>query len=47
MHWRIAPLPPGVPYYRQQYYALMTENGVLHVDDSAQEALARAIRSDL
>ena len=47
LHWHIAPLPPGVPYDQQQYYALMTENGVLDVDDSTQAALARAIRSQL
>jgi histidine triad (HIT) family protein/ATP adenylyltransferase len=47
LHWHIAPLPPGVPYDQQQYYALMTENGVLDVDDSAQAALALAIRSRL
>jgi diadenosine tetraphosphate (Ap4A) HIT family hydrolase len=28
LHWHIAPLPPGVPYHEQQYYALMAENGV-------------------
>jgi histidine triad (HIT) family protein/ATP adenylyltransferase len=44
VHWHIAPLPPGVPYHQQQYYALMAENGVLDVDDSSQAALARAIR---
>ncbi|WP_433223427.1 HIT family protein [Dactylosporangium sp. CS-047395] len=29
VHWHVAPLPPGVPYERQQYHALMAENGVL------------------
>ncbi len=47
LHWHIAPLPPGVPYRRQQYYSLMAENGVLDVDDSTQAALARSIRSRL
>jgi diadenosine tetraphosphate (Ap4A) HIT family hydrolase len=49
LHWHVAPLPPGVPYDRQQYYALMTENGVIDVDDSSQAALAQAIsdRMDL
>jgi diadenosine tetraphosphate (Ap4A) HIT family hydrolase len=45
LHWHVAPLPPGVPYERQQHYALMAENGVLDVDDSSQAALARAISS--
>jgi diadenosine tetraphosphate (Ap4A) HIT family hydrolase len=47
LHWHVAPLPPGVPYERQQHYALMAENGVLDIDDSSQAALARAIRSRL
>jgi diadenosine tetraphosphate (Ap4A) HIT family hydrolase len=47
LHWHVAPLPPGVPYDRQQHHALMTENGVLTVDDSSQAALARDIRNRL
>ena len=47
LHWHIAPLPPGVPYHRQQARALMAENGVLDVDDSTLAALARSIRSRL
>jgi diadenosine tetraphosphate (Ap4A) HIT family hydrolase len=47
VHWHIAPLPPGVPYDQQQFYALMSENGVLDVDDSTQAALAEAIRNRL
>ncbi|WP_254401570.1 hypothetical protein [Streptomyces sp. AC555_RSS877] len=29
VHWHIAGLPTGVPYERQQFPALMAENGVL------------------
>jgi len=47
LHWHIAPLPPGVPYEQQQFHALMAENGVLDIDDQAQEDLAKAIRSQL
>jgi len=47
LHWHIAPLPPGVPYHQQQFYALMAENGVLNVDDVSQAALAAEIRSHL
>lgn len=47
VHWHIAPLPPGVPYHQQQYYALMAENGVMDIDDSTQATLAHAIRSHL
>ncbi len=45
LHWHIAPLPQGVPYHQQQFYALMAENGVLQVNDGSQAALAEAIRS--
>jgi histidine triad (HIT) family protein/ATP adenylyltransferase len=47
VHWHVAPLPPGVPYEQQQYHALMSENGVLSVDDESQAALAQTIRSHL
>jgi diadenosine tetraphosphate (Ap4A) HIT family hydrolase len=47
LHWHIAPLPPGVPYERQQYHALMAEHGVLDVDDESQAVLAQTIRSHL
>ena len=47
LHWHVAPLPPGVPYEQQQYHALMSENGVLNVDDESQAALAQTIRSHL
>ncbi len=43
LHWHLAPLPPGVPYPRQQFHALMAENGVLPVTDESQAALAREI----
>jgi diadenosine tetraphosphate (Ap4A) HIT family hydrolase len=42
VHWHVAGLPPGVPHARQQYHALMTENGVLAV--SAEEAADTAGR---
>lgn len=47
LHWHIAPLPPGVPYERQQYQSLMSENGVLDVDNKSQAALAQKIRSHM
>jgi diadenosine tetraphosphate (Ap4A) HIT family hydrolase len=47
LHWHLAALPPGVPYHRQQFHALMAENGVLAVDDATQAALARRIRERL
>lgn len=47
LHWHLAPLPPGVPYHEQQYHALMTEHGVLDLDDAAQAALAERIRAHI
>jgi diadenosine tetraphosphate (Ap4A) HIT family hydrolase len=47
VHWHLAPLPPGVPYERQQCAALMHEHGYLDVPDSDQAALARAIAGNL
>jgi hypothetical protein len=46
-YWHVVPLPPGVPYEQQQLHALLSERGVLNVDDSSQAALARTIRSHL
>jgi diadenosine tetraphosphate (Ap4A) HIT family hydrolase len=47
LHWHVAPLPPGVPYEHQQFYALMSENGILDVTPESQAALAAAIRSNI
>jgi len=43
VHWHVAPLPPGVAYERQQYAALMHENGFLDIPNTDQAALARSI----
>lgn len=46
VHWHLAPLPPGVPYERQQFHALMAEHaGLVPVTDVHQAALARQIRA--
>ena len=47
VHWHLAPLPPGVPYDRQQYAALMHERGYLDIPDAEQAALARTIGRNL
>lgn len=47
VHWHVAPLPPEVPYERQQFHAVMAENGVLDVTREEQAALAARIRSAL
>jgi diadenosine tetraphosphate (Ap4A) HIT family hydrolase len=45
VHWHIAPLPPGIPYEKQQYVALMHENGYLDIPDADLAALAGRIRA--
>src|SRR5262249_4987270 len=47
VHWHVAPLPPGVPYQRQQYYALMGENGVLRLEPAERAELGARIRARL
>ncbi|WP_327402131.1 HIT family protein [Streptomyces sp. NBC_01288] len=44
LHWHIAGLPPGVPYGRQQFHALMAENGVLAVRPEEFADMAARIR---
>ena len=44
VHWHVAPLPPGVPYERQQYHALMHENGYLPHTAAEMAELAAQIR---
>lgn len=45
VHWHIAGLPPGVPYERQQFHALMTENGVLPLAPEQSAEMARRLRA--
>jgi diadenosine tetraphosphate (Ap4A) HIT family hydrolase len=40
VHWHLAPLPPGVPYERQQLEALSGERGYLDVPPGVQADLA-------
>jgi histidine triad (HIT) family protein/ATP adenylyltransferase len=47
VHWHVAPLPPGVPYERQQFHAVMAENGILDVTREEQRALADRVCSAL
>ena len=47
VHWHIAPLPPGIPYPEQQYFALMHENGYLDIPDDDLAALAQRISQSL
>jgi diadenosine tetraphosphate (Ap4A) HIT family hydrolase len=43
LHFHVVPLPPGVPYERQQYHALMAEHGVLDQSEMEMAAQTRAI----
>ncbi|MEU0565767.1 hypothetical protein ABZ297_10295 [Nonomuraea sp. NPDC005983] len=47
LHWHVAPLPPGTPYERQQYHALMGENGLIPWTRDQAADLAARIRSAL
>jgi diadenosine tetraphosphate (Ap4A) HIT family hydrolase len=45
LHWHVACLPPGVPYRKQQFHALMGENGILDVTDASHRDLADRLRA--
>lgn len=45
VHWHVAPLPPGVPFEKQQFAAFMAEAGYLDLSDSETEELASGLRS--
>jgi diadenosine tetraphosphate (Ap4A) HIT family hydrolase len=45
LHWHVAPLPPGTPYERQQYHALMSENGLIPWTPAQARDLAARIRA--
>lgn len=47
LHWHIAPLPPGTPYERQQFHALMAENGVIAWSTGQAANLADRLRAAL
>jgi diadenosine tetraphosphate (Ap4A) HIT family hydrolase len=47
VHWHIALLPPGTPFERQQFHALMVENGVIPWSPEQAERLAALIRDAL
>jgi histidine triad (HIT) family protein len=47
VHWHIAGLPPDVPYERQQFHALMTENGVLTPTPRQSADIAARLRAAL
>ncbi len=47
VHWHIAPLPPGVPFQRQQFHALMLEDGVIPWSPTQAAELAAELRAVL
>jgi histidine triad (HIT) family protein len=47
VHWHVAPLPPDVPLERQQYHALMLENGMLEIADDDMRMLAAKLAAAL
>lgn len=48
VHWHIAPLPPGVPYERQQFAALMwDEDGYLDIPAADRQDLAARIAGEM
>ena len=47
VHWHLAPLPPGVPYERQQTAALDISRGILAIPDEEMASLAQSLRQEL
>lgn len=47
VHWHVAPLPPGVPYERQQAAALDVSRGILAISDDEMASLAQTLRQEL
>lgn len=47
VHWHVAVLPPGIPYERQQYHALMAEHGILDQPPERTTELADRVRAAL
>jgi diadenosine tetraphosphate (Ap4A) HIT family hydrolase len=47
VHWHIAPLPPGTPLERQQFHALIFENGVIPWSAAQAAELASRLRAAL
>jgi diadenosine tetraphosphate (Ap4A) HIT family hydrolase len=45
VHWHVAPLPPGTPYERQQFHALMAEHGVIPWSIEQADELALRLRA--
>jgi diadenosine tetraphosphate (Ap4A) HIT family hydrolase len=46
VHWHVAPLPPGVPFERQQFHAL-TADGYVELSDTETTVLSQELRARL
>lgn len=45
VHWHIVPLPPGIPYHKQQFAALRrSEIGILKMSEEEKAVLAQRLR---
>ena len=44
VHWHVAPLPPGIPFFEQQAEALRAQKGVLELSDDELAADAALVR---
>lgn len=47
IHWHIAPLPPNVPYEKQQIEAISAENGIIDISEEEMNQLSESIRQSL
>lgn len=47
VHWHVQPLTPGTPYERQQFHALMAENGVIPWSGAEATELGGRLRAQL
>ena len=47
VHWHVAPLPPNVPYEKQQFEALNAENGILDLSNEQISVMTEEIRNAL
>lgn len=43
VHWHLAPLPPGVPFEKQQFEAFKIEDGILEISETEMAQLAQQI----
>lgn len=47
IHWHIVPLPPNIPYEKQQFEAIRFENGIIDISEEEMEQLSKSIKQVL